>query len=122
MLRFTQEHVWLRDDNGVVTVGFTPYGQEKLGEVIFVELPAAGVKLEAGAVAAIVESVKAASEIHAPIAGEIVAVNGRLVGEPGLLNSDPLGDGWLLTLKIANAAELSTLLDEAAYRSLIGSP
>jgi glycine cleavage system H protein len=121
MLRFTKDHEWLRVDDGTATVGITTYAQEKLGDLVYVELPRLGAKFEMGAVAATVESVKAASEVYAPISGEIVAVNDKLAAEPGLVNSDPTGDGWLFKLKIGNSAELSKLFDEAAYRALTGS-
>jgi glycine cleavage system H protein len=105
-------------DNGIATVGITPYAQEKLGDLVFIELPSIGAKLEMGATAATIESVKAASEVYAPVSGEIVAVNDRLVSEPGLVNSEPTGNGWMFKLKIANNVELAKLLDEAAYKAL----
>jgi glycine cleavage system H protein len=120
MLRYTKDHEWLRMDNGIATVGITPYAQEKLGDLVFVELPSVGAKLEMGATAATIESVKAASEVYAPVSGEVVAVNDRLESEPGLVNSEPTGNGWLLKLKISNDAELVKLLDEAAYKALTG--
>ncbi len=120
MLRYTKDHEWLRVDNGTATVGITPYAQEKLGDLVFVELPSVGAKLEMGKVAATVESVKAASEVYAPVGGEVIAVNDKLVGEPGLVNSDPTGNGWLFKLRIADPAELERLLDEATYRALTG--
>ena len=118
MLKFTKDHVWLRMDGNVATVGITPFAQEKLGDLVFVELPAAGTNLEKGSVAVTVESVKAASEVYAPVAGEVVAVNDRLTTEPGLVNTEPTGDGWLFKIKIADAAELDTLLDEQTYNAL----
>ncbi len=121
MLRFTKEHEWLRLEDGVATVGITPYAQEKLGELVYVELPAVGTKFIIGAAAAVVESVKAASEVYAPVSGEIVAVNDRLVSEPGLVNSEPMANGWLFKLKLSDNGELVKLLDEAAYKALTGS-
>ena len=121
MLRFTRDHEWLRMDGDVATVGITPYAQEKLGDLVFIELPATGAKFGMGSAAATVESVKAASAVYAPVTGEIVAVNGRLTGEPGLVNSEPTGNGWLFKMKISNAAELERLLDENAYKALTGS-
>ncbi len=118
MLRFTKDHEWLRVDDGTATVGITQYAQDKLGDLVYVELPHLGAKFAMGAVAATVESVKAASEVYAPISGEVIAVNDKLSGDPGLVNSDPTGNGWLFKLKIDNSAELSQLLDEAAYKAL----
>src|ERR1700737_115092 len=120
MLKFTKDHEWLRIDGDIATVGITPYAQEQLGDLVFVELPAKGSKLERGAAAAVVESVKAASDVYSPIRGEVTQANERLVHEPGLVNSDPMGKGWLFKMKIADASEIETLMDEAAYKSLIG--
>jgi glycine cleavage system H protein len=118
MLRYTKDHEWLRMDGDVATVGITPFAQEKLGDLVFIELPGAGTKLNKGAVAATVESVKAASEVYAPVSGEVLSVNDKLTSEPGLVNSDPTGNGWLFKMKLADAAELDTLLDEQAYDAL----
>jgi glycine cleavage system H protein len=120
MLKYTKDHEWLRLDGDVATVGITPYAQEKLGDLVFVELPNAGTTFEKGAAAATVESVMAASVVYAPVGGEIVATNDKVVTEPGLVNADPTGDGWLFKMKLRNAAELSALLDENAYRKLTG--
>jgi glycine cleavage system H protein len=120
MLKFTQDHEWLRLDGEVATVGITPYAQEKLGDLVFVELPAIGVKLDKGAVAATVESVKAASDVYAPVSGEVVAVNDRLAAEPGLVNAEPTGNGWMFQMKVASPADVNVLLDEAAYKALTG--
>jgi glycine cleavage system H protein len=118
MLRFTKDHEWLRMDDDVATVGITPFAQEQLGDLVFVELPSVETKLVRGAVAAVVESVKAASEVYAPVGGEVVAVNDKLATEPGLVNAEPTGNGWLFKLKVADVAELDTLLDERAYQAL----
>jgi glycine cleavage system H protein len=118
MLKYTKDHEWLQMDGDVATVGITPYAQEKLGDLVYVELPAVGATFAAGAAAATVESVKAASEVYAPVGGEIVAVNDKVVGEPGLVNAEPTGNGWLFKMKIKNPAELNTLLDESAYKAL----
>jgi glycine cleavage system H protein len=119
MLKYTKDHEWLRlEDDGVATVGITPFAQEKLGDLVYVELPAVGAKFEMGAAAAVVESVKAASEVYAPVSGEIIAVNDKLLSEPGLVNSEPTGTGWLFKLKISSSAELAKLLDEPAYKAL----
>jgi glycine cleavage system H protein len=120
MLKYTKEHEWLRMDGDIATIGITPFAQEKLGELVFVELPSVGAKFDIGAVTATVESVKAASEVYAPVSGEIVAVNDRVVNEPGLVNFEPTGDGWLFKMKISNSAELAKLLDEASYKALTG--
>jgi glycine cleavage system H protein len=119
MLKYTKDHEWLRLDGDVATVGITPYAQDKLGDLVFVELPTIGASFEQGAAAAVVESVKAASDVYAPVAGEVVAVNDKLANEPGLVNSDPIGEGWLFRIKIADKAELATLLDEAAYNGIL---
>jgi len=121
MLKYTKDHEWLRVDGNVATVGITPYAQERLGDLVFVELPSTGTKLSKGAVAATVESVKAASEVYAPVGGEVVTVNDKLTGEPGLVNAEPTGNGWLFKMKIADAAELDMLLDEQAYNALMNT-
>jgi glycine cleavage system H protein len=121
MLKFTKDHEWLRIEGDVATVGITPYAQEQLGDLVFVELPQAGRRLEKGAGAAVIESVKAASDVYSPISGEVSEVNESIVQEPGLVNSDPTGKGWMFKLKVADAAEIEALMDEAAYKSLIGS-
>ncbi len=116
-LRFTDDHEWIRLEGDVATVGITNYAQEQLGDVVFIELPEAGTTLEKGKEAATVESVKAASEIYAPISGEITEANQAIVDDPALVNSDPAGGGWFFKLKIADASELDGLMDEAAYKS-----
>lgn len=118
MLKYTKDHEWLRMDGDVATVGITPFAQEKLGDLVFVELPSTGTKLHKGAVAATVESVKAASEVYAPVAGEVLSVNDKLESEPGLVNAEPTGNGWLFKMKITDDGELNTLLDEQAYQTL----
>ena len=118
MLKYTKDHEWLRLDGDIATVGITPFAQKQLGDLVFVELPGVGAPLDKGAVAATVESVKAASEVYAPVRGEVVAVNDKLAAEPGLVNAEPTGDGWLFKMKIADAGELAALLDEAAYQAL----
>ena len=118
MMKFTKDHEWIRTDGAIATVGITAFAQEKLGDLVFVELPAKGATFAMGATAATVESVKAASDVYAPVSGEIIEVNDRLTGEPGLVNSEPTGNGWLFKMKIGNAAELERLLDEDAYKAL----
>jgi glycine cleavage system H protein len=118
MLKYTKDHEWIRTDGDMATVGITPFAQEKLGDLVFVELPAKGATFAMGAAAATVESVKAASDVYAPVSGEIIEVNDRLATEPGLVNSEPTRNGWLFKMKIGNSAELERLLDEAAYKAL----
>ena len=117
---FTEDHEWIRVENGVATVGITDYAQEQLGDLVFVELPEAGRKLAKGDVAVVVESVKAASDVYAPIDGEITEANGALATEPALVNSAPTGDGWLWKMTLADESQLSGLMDEAGYRAHIG--
>lgn len=118
MLKYTKDHEWLRIEGDVATVGITPYAQQSLGDLVFVELPSASTKLSKGAVAATVESVKAASEVYAPVGGEVLSVNDKLNSEPGLVNSEPMGNGWLFKMRIDDAAELDKLLDEKTYNDL----
>ena len=119
MLKYTKDHEWLRLDGEVATVGITDHAQQQLSDLVYVELPSIGASFAQGAVAATVESVKAASEVYAPVSGEVVAINDKLAGEPGLINSAPTGDGWLFKMKIADPAELGALLDEQAYNAII---
>ncbi|HEY3642005.1 MAG TPA: glycine cleavage system protein GcvH [Xanthobacteraceae bacterium] len=119
MLKFTPDHEWLRLDGEVATVGITNFAQDKLGDLVFVELPSVGAKLKKGAAAATVESVKAASDVYAPVSGEVIEVNAKVSNEPALVNSAPTGEGWLFKLKIADATELGALLDEQAYNATI---
>jgi len=118
-IRYTRDHEWVRVDGDVAVIGITDYAQTQLGDVVYVELPELGRKVEKGKEVAVVESVKAASEVYAPIGGEVVAVNGELTAEPARVNGDPLGEGWFLKLRIADAAELKDLLDEAAYQTYV---
>lgn len=117
--KYTTDHEYIRVEGDVATVGITDYAQQALGDVVFVELPAVGKKVAKGAGAAVVESVKAASDVYAPVSGEVVAVNGDLEGSPGTVNEDPTGKGWFLKMKISNAAELDGLMDEAAYKAYL---
>jgi glycine cleavage system H protein len=119
MLKFTSDHEWIRVEDDSATVGITQYAQEKLGDLVFVQLPKPGTALQAGGAAAVVESVKAASDVYAPINGEVTAVNQQVVDNPTLINSDPAGEGWLFKLRIADRSQLDGLMDEAAYRALI---
>src|ERR1017187_623555 len=119
MLKFTQEHEWVRIEGDVATVGITQHAQERLGDLVFVELPEVGKSFEKSAPVAVVESVKAASEVYAPIGGEVVEANPAIVSDPSLVNSDPMGAGWFFKLKLANPAQVDALLDEAAYQALL---
>jgi len=116
--KFTPEHEYIRVEGTTGIVGITPYAQEQLGDIVFVELPEVGKQLTKGAEAAVVESVKAASEIYAPVSGTVTEVNPALSGQPGLINSDPEAQGWLFKVEIANVAELDTLLDADGYAEL----
>jgi glycine cleavage system H protein len=117
--RYTRDHEWIRLEGDTALVGISQYAQEQLGDIVFVELPAVGKKLAKGDEAAVVESVKAASEIFAPVAGEVVAVNDALADAPGTVNSDPESGGWFIKLKVANRADLDSLMDEAAYKAFL---
>ncbi|HJU20591.1 MAG TPA: glycine cleavage system protein GcvH [Stellaceae bacterium] len=117
--RFTKEHEWIRRDGDLATVGITDYAQNQLGDVVYVELPEIGRHIAKGAEAAVVESVKAASEVYAPVSGEVVAVNDTIAGEPARVNADPMGEGWFLKLRLDNPAELDTLMDEEDYRRFV---
>lgn len=115
-IRYAKSHEWVVvDQSGVATVGISDFAQRALGDVVFVELPQTGASVKAAQEVAVVESVKAASDIYSPVSGEIVEVNAALLGAPELINSAPLGDGWLYRIKLADSAELDALLDEQAY-------
>jgi len=120
-VRFTRDHEWIRIDGDVGTVGITDYAQEQLGDIVFVELPDVGKSLKKGDEAAVVESVKAASEIYAPVDGEVKEVNEALAETPGTVNTDPLGEGWFLKLAIKNSGQLDELMDESAYKDYVES-
>jgi glycine cleavage system H protein len=117
--RFTKDHEWIRVDGDVATVGITGHAQEQLGDVVFVELPEVGRKVAQGEAVAVVESVKAASDVFAPVAGEVTEVNGALPDRPGLVNEDAEGKAWFFRLKVADAAGLGTLMDRAAYEAFV---
>ena len=112
---YTSDHEWLRIEGDVATIGITDYAQTQLGDVVFVELPKVGRTLAKAEAAAIVESVKAASDVYAPITGEVIEVNDAVTAEPSLVNSDAAGKAWFFKLKITNKSELGGLMDEAAY-------
>ncbi len=120
MLKFTEEHEWLKTEEGIATVGITAHAAEQLGDLVFVELPQVGAVLSKGAVAATVESVKAASEVYCPLAGEIIEVNEAILNDPSTINSDPQGGGWFFRLRLSDPAEIEALMDEAAYRAFAG--
>jgi glycine cleavage system H protein len=114
---FTSDHEWLRIEGDVATIGITDYAQSQLGDVVFVELPKVGLALKKADAAAVVESVKAASDVYAPISGEVLEVNDALTAEPALVNSDAGGKAWFFKMKIADKGELGGLMDEAAYQA-----
>src|SRR5215212_4397583 len=118
-VRYTKDHEYIRIEGDTGTVGITDYAQEQLGDVVFVELPDIGKTVTKGSETAVVESVKAASEIFAPVSGEVVAVNGALEGAPGTVNEDPGGKGWFLKIKLKNPAELDGLMTEQQYKDFL---
>lgn len=115
--RYTEDHEWITVEGDVATVGITDYAQQQLGDVVFVELPEVGRKVSKGDEAAVVESVKAASEVYAPLDGEIVEANGALADEPGKVNEDPEGAAWFVKIRLADTSQLDSLMDEAAYKA-----
>ena len=118
-LKYAKSHDWVRVDGDTATVGITDHAQSELTDVVFVELPAAGRAVAAGEACAVVESVKAASDIYAPVAGEILEGNPALEGDPGLVNTDPYGEGWLFRIRLASPGDLEALLDAVAYGEAI---
>ncbi len=118
-MRYTSNHEWVRVEGDAAVVGISDYAQEQLGDVVFVELPDIGAAFAQNDDAAVVESVKAASEVYAPIGGEILEVNDDLTDAPETLNSDPTGNGWMFKISIADAAEVEALMDEAAYKAYV---
>jgi glycine cleavage system H protein len=118
-IRYTNDHEWIRLDGDIGTVGISDYAQTQLGDVVYVELPPVGKKIAKGDEAAIVESVKAASEVYAPVAGEVVAINADLEGAPATVNEDAEGRGWFLKLKVADVAAVETLMDEEQYKAFL---
>ena len=118
-LRYTRDHEWVRVDGDLAVVGISDYAQSQLGDVVYVELPEIGQRVEQGKQAAVVESVKAASEVYAPVSGEVVAVNDGLAADPASVNADPIGEGWFLKLRLDDPKELDALMDEEAYRRFV---
>ena len=120
MLRYTEEHEWVQAEGETATVGITSHAAEQLGDLVFIELPEVGASFSKGDTVATVESVKAASDIYAPLEGEVTEVNDAIVEDPSIVNSDPQGAGWFFKLKLADAAAPEGLMDEDAYKALIG--
>jgi glycine cleavage system H protein len=120
-LRFTKEHEWVRVDGDVGTCGITDYAQSQLGDVVFVEVPALGKSVKRGDSAAVVESVKAASDIYAPVSGEVIEANAALPDSPGTVNTAPMGEGWFMKIRLSDKAELADLMDEAGYKAYLGT-
>ena len=116
-LYFTKEHEWVRIEGDQATVGITDHAQNALGDIVFAEVPEPGRRLKKGDEAAVVESVKAASDVYAPLTGEVIQGNGAIADEPGLINSDPQGNGWFFTMTLSDPGELDGLMDEAAYQA-----
>ncbi len=119
ILRFNQNHEWVRLDGSEAVVGITDYAQTQLGEIVHVDLPQAGKHIEQGKEVAAIESVKVANELYAPISGEVTSVNAALNDDPAKINTDPLGEGWLFKLRLADTKEFDALLDEAAYKKFV---
>jgi len=121
-IRYTKDHEWIRIEGKEAVVGITDFAQEQLGDIVYVELPQIGRKLEKGEEAGVVESVKAASEVYTPVSGEVVAVNAALADDPARVNKDAAGEGWFFKLKLADPKELDALLDESAYKAFTAEP
>jgi glycine cleavage system H protein len=119
IMRFTKDHEWIRQDGDTAVIGITDYAQQQLGDIVYVELPSPGARVEAGKEAAIVESAKAASEVYAPVSGEVVAVNEDIAGDPAKVNADPMGAGWFLTVRLDDPKALDGLMDETAYAAFV---
>ncbi len=120
-VKYSKDHEWVKVENGIATVGITNHAQEQLGDVVFVELPAIGKTVTQHGQAAVVESVKAASEVYAPVSGEVVDVNKDLEGDPAMINRAAEGDAWFMKVKLANPSELDGLMDKAAYEAFCSS-
>ena len=118
-VRYTQEHEWARDEGGVVSVGITSYATDQLGDVVFVELPEVGRRVDAGKSFGVVEAVKTVSDLFAPVAGEVIEVNGALADNPAIVNQDPYGEGWMIRIRPVDAGALKRLLSNVDYEKLI---
>ena len=116
---FTEDHEWIAVDGATATVGITDYAQAQLGDIVFVEVPPVGTKVDKGKEAAVVESVKAASDVYAPVTGDVIEANAALEADPALVNTSPEADGWFFKLTLANPAELEGLMDEAGYKAFV---
>jgi len=117
--RFTKDHEWVRQEGEIAVIGITDYAQSQLGDVVYVELPEIGRQVEQGKEAAIVESAKAASEVYAPVSGEVVAVNDEIVSDPARVNADAMGEGWFIKLRLADPKQLDALMDQAGYDAFV---
>ena len=117
--RYTKDHEWVRHEGDTAVIGITDYAQEQLGDVVYVELPDIGRAIEQGNEAAIVESAKAASEVYAPVSGEVVAVNDEIVGDPAKVNADAQGEGWFIKVRLSDPKQLDGLMDEVAYQAFV---
>ncbi|MEX2453306.1 MAG: glycine cleavage system protein GcvH [Rhodospirillaceae bacterium] len=120
-LRYSEEHEWVSVDGDIATVGISDFAQSQLGDVVFVELPEVGAAVKREENAAVVESVKAASDVYAPVSGEVVEVNGALEASPELVNESPTGDGWFMKIRLSDPSEVETLMNEAAYADFVAS-
>ena len=118
-VRYSEEHEWIRVEGDTGTIGITQYAQEQLGDVVFVDVPAAGRKVAKGEAVAVVESVKAASDIYAPVSGEVIESNAALADTPGDVNAEPMGKGWFFKIKLSDKGELAGLMDEVAYAAFV---
>ena len=118
-LRYTRDHEWVRIDGDLAVVGISDYAQSQLGDVVYVELPEIGRRVEQGKEAAVVESVKAASEVYAPVSGEVVEINEALAADPARVNADPIGEGWFIKLRLDDPKQLDSLMDEEAYKRFV---
>ena len=118
-VKYSEEHEWIRVEGDTGTIGITQYAQEQLGDVVFVDVPAAGRKVAKGEAVAVVESVKAASDIYAPVSGEVIESNAALADTPGDVNAEPMGKGWFFRIKMSDKGELAGLMDEAAYAAFV---
>ena len=118
-LRYTKEHEWIRDEGGTATVGVTDYAQEKLGDVVFVEMPETGVSIQAGDTFGVVESVKAASDIYCPVGGEVIEINHALEEHPEYVNQSPYGDGWIIRVKVTDSSAMNDLMDAEQYQAFV---
>ena len=120
-LKYSREHEWVRLDGDIATVGISQFAQEQLGDVVFVELPDLGRAVEQNGDAAVVESVKAASEVYAPVSGEVIEINSKLEDDPELVNRAPTGDGWFLKIRLSDPSQLDGMMDEATYNEFVAS-